>query len=313
MGKDLVLGEAHFLTSFPSISDIEYTEAKEFNGMLSVNHTGFSAEMQVNPGDVYLLRVPLYNNTDKPFTLNMLLTYPEGLGVIAFGSDDIDPGESNRTRFVTKTASVPNTWSSSLRNVKQDTWSFTLMSHKQGNNDTWDNAIGIIIIAGDDIVPGSITITGDIYPVEENERLVLAGVTTIFNASNLKPGDIVGPARIVLINDGNIKASSFDINVFYSEKNASPETQSTVTADQFAGELLVNRLSFNGVDLLELVTDSDGDGIDMREVAAADLTAQVGIPAGGRVEFIIQVTLKDVGNEFQGQGIEVFFTFSLNQ
>lgn len=153
------------------------------------------------------------------------------------------------------------------------------------------------------------------------------GVTAAISSTNMKPGENIGPVTIVLKNAGTVNGSSLDIDVSYSESdNETLDTDydfefSAVnnsayekTPDEFADELVVNTLTYGGVDLLTLVTDADADGKDMKEVAAADLTGQSGLNASATKDFVIEVTLKSgVGNEFQADGINVTINFTLSQ
>jgi len=142
------------------------------------------------------------------------------------------------------------------------------------------------------------------------------GVTQTLYATNMKPGDTVGPETITLKNSGSIDGATLDIDVSYVESDGTnpPEFPVNKTADEFADELIVDTLSYGGTNLLLLVTDTDGDGIDMKEVAVTDFSGQAGINAGLTKDFIIQVTLKDtIGNDFQADGIDVTITFTLNQ
>lgn len=142
------------------------------------------------------------------------------------------------------------------------------------------------------------------------------GVTQTLYATNMKPGDTVGPQTITLKNSGSIDGATLDIDVSYVESDGTnpPEFPVNKTADEFADELIVDTLSYGGTNLLLLVTDTDGDGIDMKEVAVTDFSGQAGINAGLTKDFIIQVTLKDtIGNDFQADGIDVTITFTLNQ
>jgi len=142
------------------------------------------------------------------------------------------------------------------------------------------------------------------------------GVTQTLYATNMKPGDTVGPETITLKNSGSIDGATLDIDVSYVESDGTnpPEFPVNKTADEFADELIVDTLSYGGTNLLLLVTDTDGDGIDMKEVAVTDFSGQAGINAGLTKNFIIQVTLKDtIGNDFQADGIDVTITFTLNQ
>ena len=144
------------------------------------------------------------------------------------------------------------------------------------------------------------------------------GVTATLDATNMAPADIEGPATVTLKNAGSLDGASLDIDISYVESDGSEPTDAglanDLTADEFADELLVDTLTYGGTDLLTGITDADADGIDMKEVAAADLTGQAGINATLSKDFVVQVTLKSgAGNDVQGDGIDVTFTFTLNQ
>jgi len=140
------------------------------------------------------------------------------------------------------------------------------------------------------------------------------GVSGVLAASTMKPGDSVGPATVTLKNDGTIDGSTLDIDISYVESDGAFDPYGVnKTADEFADEMVVNTLTYGGVDLLALVTDADADGKDMKEVAATDLTSQAGIDAAASKDFVIKVTLNDVGNDFQADGIDVTINFVLNQ
>jgi len=144
------------------------------------------------------------------------------------------------------------------------------------------------------------------------------GVTATLSATNMKPGDSQGPATITLKNAGSIDGSSLDIDISYEESDGTEPTDTglanDISADEFADELLVDTLTYGGTNLLTGITDADSDGIDMKEVAAADLTGQAGIDASDTADFVVKVTLKSsAGNDLQGDGIDVTFTFTLNQ
>ena len=144
------------------------------------------------------------------------------------------------------------------------------------------------------------------------------GVTATLSATNMKPGDSQGPATVTLKNAGSIDGSSLNIDIGYVESDGTEPTDTglanDISADDFADELTVNTLTYGGTNLLTGITDADGDGIDMKEVAAADLTGQAGINASGTADFVVKVTLKSsAGNDLQGDGINVTFTFTLNQ
>jgi len=144
------------------------------------------------------------------------------------------------------------------------------------------------------------------------------GVTASITCSPMAPGQSVGSKTITLKNAGSLDAATLDIGVSYTEADGTWSTDDTVdkTADEFADELIVDTFTYGGTDLLTALpagTDADGDGIDMKELAAADLSGQAGIDAGATKDLVIKVHLKDVGNDFQNDGITVTFSFDLKQ
>lgn len=145
------------------------------------------------------------------------------------------------------------------------------------------------------------------------------GVTATITATCMKPGDRMpesGNASVNLTNVGNIDGSTLDINFTYVECDGQNPTEfpANMTADDFADELLVVVLTYDGTDLLSGISDVDGDGKDMKEVAGADLTGQAGINAGLSKDFGIAVQLNaSVGNNYQADGIDMTITFTLNQ
>ena len=142
------------------------------------------------------------------------------------------------------------------------------------------------------------------------------GVTGTLVAGNMKPGDTVGPQTIVLKNAGSINASSLDLYIAYTENDSVEPDPFGVnkTADEYADEILVTTLTYAGTNLLTGITDIDADGVDMKEVAAADLSGLAGIDANSTANFTITIQLKSsIGNDFQADGIDITFTFLLKQ
>lgn len=142
------------------------------------------------------------------------------------------------------------------------------------------------------------------------------GVTQTLYAINMKPGGSLGPATIILKNAGSINNTTLNIDLAYVNDDGSQPSKypNTVTADDFADELIVDTLTYDSTDLLTLVTDADADGKDMKEVAATDFSGQTGINAGLTKNFVIQVTMKNItDNDFQADGIDIDLTFTLNQ
>jgi len=142
------------------------------------------------------------------------------------------------------------------------------------------------------------------------------GVTQSLYATSMKPGASIGPATIVLRNIGSLSAPTLNIDVSYVNNDGDQPSKypGTVTADQFADELIVNTLTYDGTDLTTGISDQDADGIDMKEVAAYTFPGQSGLNPGTTKDFVVQVTLKAItNNDFQADGIDINLTFTLGQ
>ena len=142
------------------------------------------------------------------------------------------------------------------------------------------------------------------------------GVSQTLYIIGFIPGESSGTQTITLKNAGNLNGSSLDIDVLYIQDDGvnPPGATGTKTADEVADEILVTTLSYDGTDLLGGITDSDGDGKDMKEVAAANLTGQIGITAQATKNFTIAVQLKSgLGTAFEADGINATINFTLNQ
>jgi spore coat-associated protein N len=151
-----------------------------------------------------------------------------------------------------------------------------------------------------------------------------APVDAIFGATGIKPGDYIPsdtddpslpgtPAKIALSNAGSIDGGS--CNVTFSYADVTPSTG--ISADEFAKGLNVIDLHYGSTNLAGLIDDLNGNTrIDMDDLAHTNLGSLAGIPANGAqtVDFTIQVQLDEgAGNEFQGEGINITITFTLNQ
>jgi len=122
---------------------------------------------------------------------------------------------------------------------------------------------------------------------------------------------------VTLVSNGSL-AGSLDVDVSYTESDGSDNGQD-VTAQQLAENLEVQRLEYGGADvtgqisggspptLHELATNDHGSG----ETTQNDLI-NLADPGSGTV-FTVGFRLKDVGNDFQGDGIDITFEFNLNQ
>ena len=143
------------------------------------------------------------------------------------------------------------------------------------------------------------------------------GVSETLYATNLAPGDTVGPSTIQLKNSGSVDGSSLDIAFSYVESDGSRNLVNK-SADDTAAMMEVTTLSYGGSDLLGSVTNSNGNGyVDIEDLKNEDLTGQSGInapPATNTKDFEIAIQLRsETGNDFQADGITMTITFTLNQ
>jgi predicted ribosomally synthesized peptide with SipW-like signal peptide len=143
------------------------------------------------------------------------------------------------------------------------------------------------------------------------------GVTRSLQATNMKPGDSVGPATIHLKNTGSLDGSTLSIAFDYTEYDGTnpPAYPVNKTADETAAVIEVLTLTYGGSDLLGSVSDFNSNGYkDVQDLKNAGLSGQSGIAAGDTKDFVITVKLKEsAGNDFQADGIDMSITFTLNQ
>ena len=149
------------------------------------------------------------------------------------------------------------------------------------------------------------------------------GVSGKFTASNAKPGDTLGTGTIALSNDGTLNASSLDIAISYVEDGSEPseptdtDLDTELDADGFAELVHVTALEYGGTDLLSGYTENATDSnafIDLKELAYADLTGQAGLNTGESKDFDVTMVLHtSAGNDAMADGVDVTFTFTLNQ
>lgn len=143
------------------------------------------------------------------------------------------------------------------------------------------------------------------------------GVTQTLYATNMKPGQSIGPATIVLKNAGSINRATLDIVFDYTENDGTnpPEFPVNKNANETAAVLEVNTLECGGFSLLSAVTDYQPNGYkDIEDLKHANLSGLSGINASQTKDFVIKVTLRSgIGNEFQADGINMTITFTLNQ
>lgn len=136
-------------------------------------------------------------------------------------------------------------------------------------------------------------------------------------SSTLVPGQsVVG--SVTLVNNGTI-TGSVDVSANYTENDASANAPD-MTADEVAQVLNVLTLDYDGVSQLGQVVDVDGDGNKtVYELANSDVESggddvvNLADPGGGKT-FTVEIELdSSVGNDYQYDGVDITFTFDLNQ
>jgi len=141
------------------------------------------------------------------------------------------------------------------------------------------------------------------------------GVSQTLVATNMRPGDIVGPEMITLYNSGSLSGSSIDIFFSYNEDDSIPNPVN-MSADDTASLIIVTVLRYGGVNILPYVDDDNSNGyIDVYDlVITPNLTGLPGITSEATREFEIAVQLsEDVTGQYQSDGIDITMTFSLKQ
>mgnify|MGYP000265355269 CR=1 FL=1 len=143
-----------------------------------------------------------------------------------------------------------------------------------------------------------------------------SGGTFSFNTGLVPTESTTGS---VTLQSGGSVTGSLDVDVDYSESDSGSNSQN-VTAQQVAENLEVQTLTYGGTDLTgqistsnspptlhDLATNPHGAG----ETTQNDLI-NLSDPGTG-TDFIVELRLKNVGSEFQSDGIAITFDFHLNQ
>jgi len=143
------------------------------------------------------------------------------------------------------------------------------------------------------------------------------GVTQTLLATNMQPGDTVGPETIILKNSGSIQGTTLDLTFTYIESDSSPNPVNR-SANDTAAIIEVTTLYYGTVDLRDSVSDNNSAGnngyTDVEDLKNADLSGLDGIDAPGSKDFTIAIKLNDNADKnFQGDGITLTMTFILNQ
>jgi len=141
------------------------------------------------------------------------------------------------------------------------------------------------------------------------------GVSQTLLATNMAPGDTVGPETITLKNTGSVAGATLDLAFSYVESDGGTNPVN-MSANATAAKLEVITLNYDGSSLLGSVSDGNSNTYkDIEDLKNADLSGQSGIGASASKVFEIAVQLRgaETGNDFQADGITVTMTFTLNQ
>ena len=147
--------------------------------------------------------------------------------------------------------------------------------------------------------------------------LTLGGAATFgFNTALAPTQSTTG--SLTLVNSGTIPGS-VDVDVSYAENDASGNDQD-VTDAQLASNLIVETLTYGGAPLTGQVASS-GPQPTLQELATNDQTGGESTPndlidlpdPGTGTDFVIELRLGNVGNQYQRDGINVTVTVHLNQ
>ena len=140
------------------------------------------------------------------------------------------------------------------------------------------------------------------------------GMSHTLYATDMQPGETIGPDYIVLKNSGSLDGSSLDMSFSYYENDSSPNPVN-MTANQTAAVIEVIELKYGGVSILGNVTDTNSNGYrDIQDLANTDLTGLSGIAASSSKDFEIIIRPRsDASKQFQADGITITMNFTLHQ
>jgi len=140
------------------------------------------------------------------------------------------------------------------------------------------------------------------------------GVSQTLLASNMAPGDTLGPEAIILKNTGSVAGSTLELTFTYVESDSSPNP-ADMSANATAAIVELTTLNYDSSNLLGSVSDNNTNGYkDIEDLTNTDLSGQSGINASASKNFEIAVQLRgDANKDYQADGIDVTMTFILNQ
>lgn len=136
-------------------------------------------------------------------------------------------------------------------------------------------------------------------------------------SATLEPGQSAR-GSVTLVNSGSI-TGSVDVTAQYWENDASTNNKD-VSADNVAKHVNVVTLDYGDTDLTGQITDVDGDGRDTlydlaNTNAEGDGNDVVNLAdPGGGTDFTVEFEVESsVGNTYEDDGVDITFTFDLNQ
>ncbi len=143
--------------------------------------------------------------------------------------------------------------------------------------------------------------------------------------TNLAPGVDNVAQSITVFNSGTIDGAQMDLSISITgeadgNNPKSPDASGNDMSDtEYAEALKVETLTWEANNLLSGISDTNSDGntyIDLKEVANADLSDQVGLTADEKEKLRLDVTLDPTdkySNAPQGDGVVIKVVFDLSQ
>jgi hypothetical protein len=147
------------------------------------------------------------------------------------------------------------------------------------------------------------------------------GVTGSIGATGMKPDDTGTVSGWIKVKNSGSLSGTLTLTITLSEPTepaepTDPGLNTELTAAQFADGVIATTLTYDTTtDLLASVTDDDADGKDLKEIADDIVSYDLGTLGGGvEKQLDMTVYLDDAcNNDFQADGVEVTFTFTLAQ
>ena len=148
--------------------------------------------------------------------------------------------------------------------------------------------------------------------------LSLGGTGSFSFSTSLAPTSSTQDS-VTLVNDGSV-TGSVDVDVDYSENDASGGSAPDMAAQEVASNLEVTTLDYGGTDLTGQIVTSNSpptlddlannrhDGTETTQNDLIDLA-----DPGAGTQLTVGFRLKNVSDDYQADGVDVTFTFHLNQ